>query len=73
MAKRQNIIPYEPVGRIIEATGVERVSHDAKVALADYLTEYALKLGKLAVKYASHAGRTTVSDKDIKLAEKYLE
>ena len=70
--KRQNIIPYEPVGRIIQKAGAERVAYDAKVALADYLTEYALELGKLAVKYAKHAGRTTVTDKDIKLAEKQL-
>ena len=53
--------------------GAERVSHEARVALAEYLEEYAIKIGKLAVKYAEHAGRTTVMDKDILLAEKNLE
>ena len=73
MAKRENIIPYEPVGRIMEKGGAERVSHEAKVAVADYLTDYSLAIGRLAVKYATHAGRTTVIDKDIILAEKNLK
>jgi histone H3/H4 len=73
MAKRKNIIPYEPVGRLMEQAGAERVSQDAKIAMAEYLTDYALEIGKLAVKYAAHAGRTTVIDKDIKLAEKNLK
>lgn len=68
-----SFLPYEPVGRIIQEMGAERVSHEAKVALAEYLEEYAIKLCKLAVKYAEHAGRTTVMDKDILLAEKNLE
>ncbi len=69
---RQNIIPYEPVGRIMQkATGM-RVSYEAKVFLAEYLEEHAIKIGKLAVKYAEHAHRITVTDKDIALAEKNL-
>jgi DNA-binding protein len=70
--KRQNIIAYEPVGRMMQEAGAERVSAQAKVAVAEYLEEYALKIGELAVKYASHAGRNTVTDKDIKLAVKNL-
>ncbi|MBN2368457.1 histone family protein [Candidatus Woesearchaeota archaeon] len=70
MAKRENIIPFEPVGRLIQDSGAERVSQDAKAAMADFLTEYALKIGELAVKYARHAGRNTVTEKDIRLAEK---
>ncbi len=73
MVKRQNIMPYEPVGRLIEKAGAERVSQNAKVALGDYLEEYGIELGKLAIKYAEHAGRTTVTDSDIKLAAKNME
>ena len=73
MAKRENIIPYEPVGRLIEAAGAERVSSGAKAELAEYLTGYAMELGKLAARYAAHAGRTTVTDKDIRLAETSIE
>ncbi|MFH2021184.1 MAG: histone [archaeon] len=70
--KRKNIIPYEPVGRMMEGFGAERVSQDAKVAMVDYLEEYAEKIGRLAAKYAAHAGRVTIIDKDIELAEKQL-
>ena len=70
--KRKNIVAFEPVGRIMEETGALRVSHDAKVTMADYITEYALDIGKLAIKYAEHAKRTTVTAKDIKLAQKNL-
>jgi DNA-binding protein len=70
--KRKNIIPYIPVGKLMEQHGAERVSHDAKVALAEYLEEYALQIGMLALKYAKHAGRETVIDKDIILASKNL-
>ena len=70
--KRDNTIPYEPVGRLIEKAGAQRVAQHAKVALTDYLTEYALELGALAVKYAEHAGRKTVTDADITLARKNI-
>mgnify|MGYP003990169701 FL=1 len=71
--KGKNIIPYEPVGQIMEESGAIRVSNEAKVILANHLEEYALKLGALAAKYAKHAKRTTILDKDIKLAYKNLE
>lgn len=70
--KRKNIIPYEPIGELMEQFGAQRVSQEAKIIMSEYLEEYAIKLGKLAVKYANHAGRTTVNDKDIQLAEKNL-
>lgn len=70
--KRKNIIPYEPIGEIMEQFGAQRVSKEAKVVMSEYLEEYVIKLGKLAVKYAAHAGRTTITGKDIQLAEKNL-
>ena len=71
--KRKNIIPYEPVGRRIEEAGAERVSQGAKIELAEHLMEYADQVGRLAVKLAQHAGRSTVTDVDVKLAAKQLE
>ena len=38
-------IPKAPVARIIKESGAERVSEDAKVALADYLDEVARNVG----------------------------
>jgi|SaaInlStandDraft_4_1057021.scaffolds.fasta_scaffold192984_1 histone H3/H4 len=66
--KRKNIIAYEPIGRIMEQCGALRVSHDAKVVMAKHLEDYASKLSKLAIKYATHAGRNTIKDVDLKLA-----
>lgn len=50
--------------------GAQRVSDDAKAALAKVLEEKALELSKQAIKFAEHAGRKTVIDRDIDLATK---
>ena len=65
-------IPKAPVARIIKETGAERVSEDAKVALADYLDEVARNVAKEANNVAKIAKRKTVKAEDIKLAIKNL-
>ncbi len=50
--------------------GALRVSDDAKTALADVLEDHGIKISAEAKKYAEHAGRKTVTDKDIELATK---
>ena len=65
-------IPKAPVARIIKETGAERVSEDAKVALADYLDEVARNVAKEANNVAKIAKRKTVKADDIKLAIKNL-
>jgi histone H3/H4 len=66
-------IPKAPVARIIKETGAERVSEDAKVALADYLDEVARNVAKEANNVAKIAKRKTVKADDIELAIKNLE
>ena len=63
-------IPKAPVARIIKESGAERVSEDAKVALADYLDEVARNVAKEANAVAKIAKRKTVKAEDIKLAIK---
>ena len=65
-------IPKAPVSRIIKESGAERVSEDAKVALADYLDEVARNVAKEANAVAKIAKRKTVKAEDIKLAIKNL-
>ena len=65
-------IPKAPVARIIKESGAERVSEDAKVALADYLDEVARDVAKEANNVAKIAKRKTVKAEDIKLSIKNL-
>ena len=66
-------IPKAPVARIIKESGAERVSEDAKAALAEYLEEVARDVAKEANNVAKIAKRKTVKADDVKLAIKNLE
>jgi len=56
--------------KIMREAGALRVSDDAKAALAEVLEQEALKISSEAKKLAEHAGRKTVTEKDIRLAVK---
>lgn len=71
MAKKL-LLSQNAMDKIIRQAGGLRVSDSAKAALAEVLEEKALEISREAKKYAEHAGRKTVTEKDIKLASQSL-
>lgn len=67
MPKRK-LLSQNAMDKIIREAGALRVSDSAKQALADVLEEKGLEISQEAKKFAEHAGRKTVTEKDIKLA-----
>ncbi len=69
MKKESKIhLPIAAVERLIKLGGAERVSESAALELIEVLEEYAIILSQRAAQLAKHAGRKTVTEKDIKIA-----
>lgn len=66
--RKRRILSQKAMDKLIRQVGAIRVSDSAKEALADVLEEKALIISQGAKKFAEHAGRKTVTEKDIKLA-----
>lgn len=73
MTKRnRRVLPLAAMEKLLKQAGARRISDSAKSALAAFLTDDAEKICKIAIENAKHAGRKTVTDKDIKLAAQHM-
>lgn len=61
-------LPIAPIDRLIRNAGADRVSEDAREAMAEELEEWAQSVARKAMEVARHAGRKTVKAEDVKLA-----
>jgi len=72
MAQTKRLLPLAAMEKIMknagENIGVDRVSEKAKIALKKVLEDIAEDIASNAVRLTKHARRTTVKEKDIKLA-----
>ena len=67
---KKKFLSHNAMDKIMREAGALRVSDDAKIALADVLEQKALEISLEAKRFAEHAGRKTVTEKDIHLANK---
>lgn len=68
MVKRENILPFASIGKLIQDTTGKRVSKDAKTDSAKILEDLTEKIVKKAILIAEVSNRKTVKAKDINLA-----
>ena len=66
-------LPLANMERLLREGGAERVSEDAKEALAEVLEDYGIEIAKDATLLSEHAGRKTIRKEDVKLAAKRLK
>jgi len=66
----KGFISLNAMDKIMREAGAERVSDEAKEALAKVLEQKALEIANEAKKFAEHAKRKTITEKDIQLATK---
>lgn len=70
MKEKGHVLQLAPMDHLIRKAGAYRVSLTAKQALRDLLEDFAVELSRKAIKFAKHAGRTTIKSEDVLLASK---
>ena len=70
MVVQKQFLSLNAMDKLMRKAGALRVSDEAKLVLAEVLEEKALLIAQEAKKFAEHAGRKTITEKDIHLAIK---
>lgn len=69
-SRKDRIIPVAPIDKLIRKAGAGRVSDKGAERLAQILEEIGEYIARRANELTTHAGRKTITDKDIELAFK---
>ncbi|OGI15890.1 histone [Candidatus Micrarchaeota archaeon RBG_16_49_10] len=72
MAKEKVKLPLAPLERILRKAGAKRVSKSAVREFSMVLADYASDISGEAAKLATHAGRKTIVESDVRMARKRL-
>jgi histone H3/H4 len=64
------MLPLAPFERILKKAGAKRVSQDALEEMAKVVEENIFKIATEASALARHAGRKTITDKDVRMARR---
>jgi histone H3/H4 len=72
MVKDKEKLPLMPFERILKKAGAKRVSRGAMKEFAARMSDYIYRLSAEAAALASHAGRKTVLESDVRMARKKI-
>jgi histone H3/H4 len=72
MVKRENILPFSPLGDLMADNTGKRISADAKKTAAKILEDLTERIIHKANLLAENSGRKTIKAKDLTLAYKQL-
>ncbi|MBI4983286.1 NFYB/HAP3 family transcription factor subunit [Candidatus Woesearchaeota archaeon] len=64
----EKILSYNAMDKLMRKAGAIRVGDDAKEVLAEVLERKALEISAVAKRMAEHAGRRTITRRDIEMA-----
>lgn len=65
----KRFLSLNAMDKLLRKAGAPRVADDAKEALADLLEQKGLEIAAEATKMAEHAGRRTVTARDVRLVK----
>ena len=68
MAKRENLLPFSPIGALITQHTGKRVAKEARETATKLIEELTGEIVKKAILLAEHSGRKTIKAKDVNLA-----
>lgn len=72
MGKTKKELPLAPLERLLRKVGAQRVSKSAVKEFSSVIADYAYDISAEASVLASHAGRKTIIDKDVRMARRRM-